>query len=522
MQRVPPRRLVSGYFAFVLVTSATLTAWFALSRGQDANWDQRNYHLAIPALIFQHTFWSSIAPAGIQSYFNPDVIEAEAWAIRDLPPRIVALGLALLQSVTFAIAGFICLRLRKPADGAGGIALSALGFLLSLASPVALSEAGTTMTDLLTAAPVLLAYATLLSRDGWLGPRKAGLLAGVLLGMASALKLTNGIFAVGTAGFAFAGAPRLRERAGWIPLSAIGFALAFAAIAGPWQIALWRHFGNPVFPYFFAGGAMRDARFLPHSWLDVGRWPLDWLLGGSPDAQLGSPGSEMPVRDPRWMLVVVGTLMFLATFARGGEWARARLRDPGTGLLAACAIDYLVWIAAFGILRYAIALEILCGAILLFLIDQLGPLRLRLGVALAVCAISGTILRVPDWGHLPWGAHWRTVGTTALAFERPSLVFLTVKPTAYAAASLPPRTRYVGIYGDLDLRAGGAEPLARLLDAALTDRRLALMALERGPTPPPAAAILASRGLRATARCRDLHLADDQLRLCDVDRTAAP
>ena len=70
---------------------------------------------------------------------------------------------------------------------------------------MALSEAGTTIVDLILAVPVLLAYLLLLTRDDASAPRHATLAAGVLLGLAVGLKITNAVFAIGAPAFFLAG-----------------------------------------------------------------------------------------------------------------------------------------------------------------------------------------------------------------------------------------------------------------------------------------------------------------------------
>ncbi|MFI4982924.1 MAG: glycosyltransferase 87 family protein, partial [Nevskiales bacterium] len=195
----------AGYTATCLAVAIGTTLVYAFRRGQDANWDQRAYHLDIPFLLLQGSFWDSIAPSGIQSYLNPLILIPQYLLIRTLPPLAAVATIALAQAMAFVIAARICLRIAGPDPGEGGYAGAFLGFVLCLASPMALSEAGTTIVDLITAAPVLLAYLLLLTRDDKSAPRHACLAAGLLLGAAAGLKLTNTVFAIGAPAFFLAG-----------------------------------------------------------------------------------------------------------------------------------------------------------------------------------------------------------------------------------------------------------------------------------------------------------------------------
>ena len=56
-----------GYTAASVTAAVGTTLVFAVRRGQDTNWDQLNYHLDVPFLMLQGSFWDSIAPSVIQA-----------------------------------------------------------------------------------------------------------------------------------------------------------------------------------------------------------------------------------------------------------------------------------------------------------------------------------------------------------------------------------------------------------------------------------------------------------------------
>ena len=103
-----PRNWFRLQISIIIAGSLAVTLWYALSRGQDYNWDQKNYHLGVPFLLEHQTFWSSVDPAGIQSYFNPYVLQIEYFGITHLNPIVFAVALGVLQSTTFMIAGLVC------------------------------------------------------------------------------------------------------------------------------------------------------------------------------------------------------------------------------------------------------------------------------------------------------------------------------------------------------------------------------------------------------------------------------
>ena len=109
----PARPGRAGYYLVATVLSLSVTMFYALHKGQDVNWDQRNYHIAIPFLLLHGTYWSSIAPAGIQSWFNPLILIPQYLAITHLPPIAATLAITLAQ-----LPAVFDLRAHLPADRA--------------------------------------------------------------------------------------------------------------------------------------------------------------------------------------------------------------------------------------------------------------------------------------------------------------------------------------------------------------------------------------------------------------------
>ncbi len=515
-----------GYTATCVVAAIATTLVFAFRRGQDVNWDQLNYHLIVPFLFLHGTFWDSIAPAGIQSYLNPLVLVPQYIVIRLLPPLAAVTAIDVAQAMAFVIAGRICLRIAGPDPGEGGYASAFLGFVLCLLSPMALSEAGTTIVDLITAVPVLLAYLLLLTRDDVAAPRHACVAAGVLLGLAAGLKVTNMVFALGAPAFFLTGTAPTRRRVIGLAQLALGGVLGFLVIAGWWHLALWRRFGNPVFPYFnnvfhspdFPPVENRDRNFETHSPWAMLSYPYYWLVGGSTTPIRLSPASETDPKDARFAFALAGALAVsaIALFSRKRRFAP--LARPETGLLLACAIDYPVWLYAFGIHRYMIPLEILCGTVVLVLADWIatGLWRARLLLVLVILEVAR--LHVGMWQRLPWQDHWRTIAAEPLALPGKPLIFLTFAPSAFLALSLPAQARYVDFgCGEINL-CGPETTLTRQLRADLSEvPPYSLYAVIPNGRPPRTVGFEAY-GLHLGTQCRELPLAAKVYLICDVLR----
>lgn len=227
---------------------AALAALLSLLRGQDANWDLRNYHLHNAWSWFEGRLGLDLAPAQLQSYFTPWLDLPYYLLVQHAPAPLAGAVLGALHGLAFVPLAWIAWRLLA-ADPQRARMAPVLA-LAGLASAVFLSELGNTMGDNSTAPLVLGALALCLPGERWRAARVLG--AGALLGLAVGLKLTNATYAVAL-GLAVLAAPRpWRERLGAAAGLTAATALAFALVAGPWLYRIWNEFGNPLFPQYNA------------------------------------------------------------------------------------------------------------------------------------------------------------------------------------------------------------------------------------------------------------------------------
>ncbi len=495
--------------------------WFyAVRSGQDVNWDQRNYHLILPHLLLNGGLWQSVAPSGTQSYFNPLALFPAYLAVTHLPPLVATLVIASLQATAFVIAGLICRTLARDTS----ILLTALGALLCLLSPMALSEAGTTYPDVTTAIPALIAYLLLLRRDqtglGW----RCCAMAGLLLGLAAGLKLTNLIYVFGVPGFFICGTQKLRHRLAGLILAALTTIAGFLLIAGWWHWQVWNAFANPVFPYAnnifhspdYPAAALVDQRFLPKSGWAIWRTPVYWLTGGSPTPGLGSPSSETNPKDARFLAAVLGITALLTACALRPALRKRCLVTPACGLILAWSSVYLIWLFIFGIHRYMVGIELLTGAVLLTLCQQL-PRQWPMRAMLALCAASLIVLHVANWERRPFAAHWLTIAPEKLSLPGRPLIFIGDVPIAVAALSLPDNALYVGLTSEFDFAPTQNTALTRQMRLLLSkseDRTSYLLTIKGSTSDAPLR--LAGFGLQQQGECNEFTLNATKLQLCPL------
>jgi hypothetical protein len=428
--------------------------------GEDANWDWQNYHEYNVWAVLNGRYDTDALPAGFQTYFNPAVY-FPVYALRHLlPPPFGLVMTGAVHGLNLALVYVLTRVLLRNAATFGAVAAS---ILIAAFGPMTLSEVGTSFSDILTALPIVAGFILILSADG--PQRLRYLLAGLLLGAAVGLKLTNVVFALGAAVAVLLSARPLPATV----CLGLGGAVGGLATGGAWSLMLWREMGNPIFPLF--NGVFRskelppnnimDMQFLPKGFWDALAYPFYWLAGDN-------RSSEYPFRDARFavamLLMLAGISVRLAK--RAAIFTRRDLQ-----FFVIFAVSYAAWLWLFSIQRYAIVLELLCGPLIVLLLSRvmagvsaktLNAIMLSVAVAIALWSQPG------DWWRRPWSNPYQPKISARLA--RPATYFLLDKPLAYVAPQLSPRSRFYQIAdialpvmpdGQFDrrIRTGLADPL---------------------------------------------------------------
>jgi hypothetical protein len=66
-----PGNYSPGKIVALLIVLATATGSYSIHLGVDQMWDLKNYHLYNPLAALDDRYLYDIAPAGLQSYYNP-------------------------------------------------------------------------------------------------------------------------------------------------------------------------------------------------------------------------------------------------------------------------------------------------------------------------------------------------------------------------------------------------------------------------------------------------------------------
>lgn len=437
--------------------------------GPDDNWDLHNYHLYGAFAWLEGR--ADLNAVGLQSSFNPLInVPYYLLAVRWLgeAPRLVG----FLVGLPYGLLGWLVFQVARNLPGGGGARRAWLAAVIGMTGTVTVSEIGTTYGDIPVAILVIGALVLML-RGG------QGLAAGVLLGLAGGLKLPACIFAPGLVlGVLATGGLRPAV------LLCLGWAAGFAATYGAWGGGLWTQYGNPVFPLFnglfgSAWGPLdsgREVRFLPRDWGQVLAYPFWWLTGKE------SVASETGVRDAHFALAWIAAMALLLT----RPW---RLHSATRLLLVFAVVSFAIWQGLFSILRYAVALEVLTGVVILAALHRFLPARQVTWGAFAALVLVLVTAGWPGWGRVR-GAPERLFAIDAPALPAGTLVVTASKPVGFVLPFL--RGEGLRFTGLVDLTPGTRMHTEVMRGIAAADRLSVLVFREEWS----ATTLLAAAGWR--------------------------
>jgi hypothetical protein len=357
-----------------------------------------------------------------------------------LPYGMVIIG--AVHGLNLLLIYFLVRVLLREAATATAIGVS---ILIAAVGPMTLSEVGTSFSDILTALPIVAGCILILSADARPG---RFVLAGLLIGAAVGLKLTNVVYAFGAAAAVLAAS---RPLVATLCLG-LGGAVGAVATGGAWSLMLWREMGNPIFPLFngifqspeLVPTNIMDWQFMPRGILDALAYPFYWLVGDN-------RSSEYPFRDARFAVTM---LLLVFGIGRSLVIRAAIFTQRDIQFLLFFIVSYATWLAIFSIQRYAIVLELLCAPLIVLLISRTlavpsgavtqGASSLRVNSVIVTTALLIALWSQPgDWFRRPWSNPFNPAIPQQL--RQPADYFVLDKPIAYVAPLLPPQSRFYQI-----------------------------------------------------------------------------
>jgi hypothetical protein len=460
-----------GFDAAAVALGPVIGVLVALAAGQETSWDFRNYHWYNAYALLTWRYDQDIAVAHHATYNNPALDLPYYLAGNALPP---VLTLALLGAVTglnysllYLIARSVFADFEPAASRLMALMTAAIGFFGGMSFLLI----ATTYYDNVVSLFVLGSLLELLKlRGGQPAPLMHGARAGLLIGAASALKLTVMPFAIGIMAAALAMRLEARGKAALLAALAAAAAASFLVIAGPWMLHLWHATGNPLFPYFnnligsplLAGGTYQDAKFIPQSLWQAIEFPFLFIADPRTTSDALFADYKLPIA---YCVLLLSVPLLLLRRAAERPFTDA---DALRILVTFSAVSYGLWLAIFGIYRYAVVLEMLAPLVVVAVVGRwpLGQrLRWAICLGLAVVALAGTTLSFGD--RTRPGSKLVAVKLPPIIAPASTLAVLTgLQPVGFLIPSFPPQVSFVRIDGFLTSAEAHsqlrAEALARI------------------------------------------------------------
>src|SRR5271167_4287769 len=434
---VPAPGQVAPYRWYVYAACTVLAVALNFFFGKEMAWDLLHYHFYAGFSALNDRFEQDYFAAGPNSYLNPYVYAPFYFLVKlGLPGLAVGTVLAMIHSVVLWLTYELACRVSPSGDRQERFFFGLCVTVLAFMNPILLQQIGSSFSDVTTTALVLGGW--LLLVQAVLRPRmKLVIFAAILLGFATALKPSNGLYAL-AAFFLVAFLPL--PFAGRIAnLFYFGAALgtSFVLAAAPWSYQLARRFGNPVFPMLnnifkspeFLTTSAKPSRFVPDSVTDA-------LL--RPFAMTGTDNmihEELAGPDVRYaMLLIVFLISVIAWMWRSSRHtaipAASLASQSATRALTALGLGFsfawIVWLNISGNSRYFLPMACVAAVLAVALLFRLlanhtvgrNGLLLALLLAQATQLALGTDYR---WNRAPWDGRWFNVDVPAKLANQPNL-----------------------------------------------------------------------------------------------------
>ena len=443
--------------------------------GKDMAWDTLNYHLYLGFSALNDRFDLDYFAAGTVSYLTPYAYAPFYAMVRaGLPALVISSVFALAHSIILWLSFELGMAVCPSTEGRTRVFAGSSAVALAFMNPILMQQIGSCFADITTAE---------LALGGWLllasavrAPEISRITcAGLILGAASALKLSNSLSALSAYGM-IALLPlswRGRIRHGF--LFGISLAIGFAVVAAPWSYRLGKIFGNPMFPMFntlfrspefTTDGGDAPNRFLPDS-VGEALWRPFAMI--DPARMIHE---ELNAPDPRYAILLALVLLFILRWVRrrrsqmgSSKPSNPALNDPARVLAAlGCGLSlyWILWLRISGNSRYVLTMACVAGAVIVGMLFSLFESRpkLRNYILAGIFVIQAGQLYMGTeyrWNGVWWGGPWFDVSLPKQLETEPDLYLtLGTQSNSFLAPFLAKGSGFVNITGAYPLDPEGS------------------------------------------------------------------
>ena len=436
-----------------------ISLWF----GKDTNWDLQNYHYYNGYAFLQNRMGFDIAPAQMQTYFNPILDVLFYFLARSFPSSVVGFIYGSFHGLNLSLIFLLFWILSKSIKNTNKYIFAICLVIISGTGPAFLSELGNTMNDNLTSVITLLVLVLFVISSVNLnnGRDKAGYIqvgiAGLLMGLNLGLKLSISGFVVCTAICLPILYRSFRSKVVSLGIYAVTGLIGFLASNGFWMWNLWVKFGNPFFPYYnnlfqspyAAPSQFMDLRFLPATLSEYLTWPIVISTNSRrvcellfSDLRFGLLYAVLIVWIVYFIFGLIRSAFGSSTYQNNQYLFDTRISNF---LLAFVVSAFILWMIQFSIYRYLVTLELLVPICFLLLLDRIFQRKWVIPVIMFAAIVAGTSIYAPlNWGRTSWSDPYIQVDTSQFQpGDRAVVVMLGMSPISYVIPDFPKEFRFV-------------------------------------------------------------------------------
>jgi hypothetical protein len=444
-----------------MLLAAMLLTGAAASRfmRQDSNWDLRNYHFYNAwAFVHDRLGWD-LAPAQLQTFHNPFLDLPFYWMVAaDWHPRLITFFMVMPAAIgAFFLAKILRMLFGRRQDGQRWV-YPLIAFLVGISAAGPVSLLGSTMNDWPGTTLVMISLWLLLRRTERSGAQWTALIcAGALTGVASGLKLSTATYAVGLCVALLVRTPVVSR--GLRDAACFGVAVIAGVLlsSGAWLWTLYTRFESPLFPYF--NNIFHSPWWDPAQIFQPGFGPhtlFGWLTFPLPLLSLSGYMSESLLRDWRLPLIYFASIVSVVAWIERRMRHRAPPNPAITGVsdkwrlvLVFWGASFIIWARMYSIYRYLMPLELLSGAVLVYLLACSVPRRWLPAAAAIAAALAIVTVRYPGWGRIDYGEHYFSVSVPPIAPHAVVLLFAD-EALSFVLPYFPADGRFLGAYNNVN------------------------------------------------------------------------
>lgn len=443
-------------FILIQVLVPVICGFLSIMQGQDASWDLQNYHLYNAYAFLNDRLNFDLAPAGMQSYFNPFLDVVYFGMVRHIAPWTVGFILGFVHGLNFIVLLHICKYCVRSINKQYTRWAVIIAFMC-IFSVCFLSELGTIYWDNVVSLFILTSLLIVIASMGSiLSGKRSSLyiivLAGVIAGMGAGLKLVA--FPYVTSLFLSFFLLALTWKRKWLYASVFLGALVIGSLLtdGVWLWRIWCQTGNPVFPMMnnIFHGAMapgvpvHDVRNLPKNFFEEIFFPI--IITVNPFRI----GDHHYIPQISWLIVyMLSVSFFLYKLACCIYNKSSKPLSPEVKFLFSFFwISFLIWLNMLGGYRYLVTIEMLIPLVLFVLVLSVLEFDLLTPVVMGLMLFLVTVFNingVPNWWHSGWGKKAFHIETSWAQRGRVDSVILISQPVGWIVPALDMKVPFVQI-----------------------------------------------------------------------------